>query len=140
MNDGYDVIIVGGGVVGTAIAYNLAELGVKRVLLLERNAICSGDTAKSCAIVRTHNSNPLTCRMAMIGRDILADFNTRVGGDSGFKRCGYLIFSGPGMLASFEKNIALQQQAGAEVELIDARQALEIHPKLIPGRIAGAAF
>ena len=140
MSKAYDVIIVGGGVTGTAIAFNLAELGVKRVLLLERNAICSGDTAKSCAIVRTHYSNPLTCKMAMIGRDILADFKARVGGDSGFKRCGYLIFSGPGMLASFENNIALQRQAGAEAELIDARQALEIHPKLIPGRIAGAAF
>ena len=140
MSNAYDVIIVGGGVAGCAIAFNLAELGVKRVLLLEKDAICSGDTAKSCAIVRTHYSNPLTCKMAMIGRDILADFTARVGGDSGFKRCGYLIFSGPGMLASFESNIALQRQAGAEVDLIDARQALEIHPKLNPGRIAGAAF
>jgi glycine/D-amino acid oxidase-like deaminating enzyme len=113
---------------------------VKRVLLLERNAICSGDTAKSCAIVRTHYSNPLTCKMAVIGRDILADFKARVGGSSGFERCGYLIFSDSAMLADFEKNIALQRQAGAEVELIDARRALEIHPKLVPGRIAGAAF
>ncbi len=140
MSNAYDVIIVGGGVAGTAIAFNLAELGVKRVLVLEKDAICSGDTAKSCAIVRTHYSNPLTCKMAMIGRDILADFKARVGGSSGYRRCGYLIFSGPEMLAGFENNVALQRQAGAEVDLIDARQALEIHPKLNPGRIAGAAF
>ncbi len=140
MKDGYEVIIVGGGVVGTAIAFNLAELGVKRVLLLERNAVCSGDTAKSCGIVRTHYSNPLTCQMAVIGRDILADFTARVGGESGFKRCGYLIFSGPTMRDDFEWNIALQQQAGAQVELIDAKHAMEIHPRLKPGRIAGAAF
>ncbi len=140
MSKGYHTIIVGGGVVGTAIAFNLAELGVKRVLLLEKSAVCSGDTAKSCAIVRTHYSNPLTCKMAIIGRDILADFKVRVGGESGFKRCGYLIFSGPEMLDNFEKNIALQQQAGAQVELIDTEQAMEIHPNLNPRRIAGAAF
>ncbi len=140
MTDNYDAIIVGGGVVGTAIAFNLARIGVRRILLLEKETICSGDTGKSCGIVRTHYSNPLTCRMATIGRDILADFQDRIGGESGFKGCGYLIFSGAGMLDDFVTNIDLQRAAGAEVELIDAKQALEIHPKLNPARIAMAAF
>ncbi len=140
MNKSYDVIVVGGGVVGCAIAFNLAERKAGRILLLERNAICSGDTAKSCAILRTHYSNPLTCRMAAIGRDILADFEDRVGGPSGFERCGYLIFAGPETLDDFEKNVRLQKAAGADVELIDPRRALEIHPALDPARIAAAAF
>lgn len=140
MEKRYQTIIIGGGVVGCSIAYNLAKLGARDVLLLEKGAICSGDTAKSCAIVRTHYSNPLTCRMAAIGRDILADFAERVGGRSGFTRCGYLIFSGADKLDDFERNIRLQQDAGAEVELIDTRQALEIHPRLNPDRIAKAAF
>jgi glycine/D-amino acid oxidase-like deaminating enzyme len=140
MTDNYDAIIVGGGVVGTAIAFNLARIGVRRILLLEKETICSGDTGKSCGIVRTHYSNPLTCRMATIGRDILADFQDRIGGESGFKGCGYLIFSGAGLLDDFVTNIDLQRAAGAEVELIVAKQALEIHPKLNPSRIAMAAF
>ncbi len=140
MGKQYQIIIIGGGVIGCAIAYNLAKLGVRDVLLLEKDAICSGDTAKSCAIVRTHYSNPLTCRMATVGRDVLADFTARVGGASGFVRCGYLIFSGPDKLDDFEDNIRLQQDAGAEVELIDPRQAVEIHPRLNPGRIAKAGF
>ncbi len=140
MKDNYDVIVVGAGIVGTAIAYNLAQAGIKDVLLLEKNTVCSGDTAYSCAIVRTHYSNPLTCKMATIGRDVLADFPHRVGGDSGFRRCGYLIFSGPDTLVEFERNVSLQRDAGAEVDLIDTRQALELHPLLDATRVARAAF
>ena len=140
MSKSYDTVVVGGGVVGCSIAYNLARLAPRRILLLERNAICSGDTAMSCAIVRTHYSNPLTCRMARIGRDILADFGERVGGASGFTPCGYLIFTDADTLDDFEANIGLQQAAGAEVELIDTRRALDLHPLLDPARIAKAAF
>jgi len=46
-----DIIVVGGGLYGSAIAYNLAKHGAKNVTMLERNDICSGGTAKSCAIV-----------------------------------------------------------------------------------------
>ena len=140
MKDSYDVIVVGAGIVGTAIAYNLARAGIKDVLLLEKNTVCSGDTAYSCAIVRTHYSNPLTCKMATIGRDVLADFPQRVGGESGFRRCGYLIFSGPDTLVEFERNVSLQRDAGADVELIDTRQALELHPLLDPSPHRGGRF
>jgi glycine/D-amino acid oxidase-like deaminating enzyme len=140
MKDSYDVVVVGAGIVGAAIAYNLTQTGIQDVLVLEKNTVCSGDTAYSCAIVRTHYSNPLTCKMATIGRDVLADFPQRVGGESGFRRCGYLIFSGPDTLVEFERNVNLQRDAGAEVDLIDTRQMMELHPLLDPTRIAGAAF
>jgi glycine/D-amino acid oxidase-like deaminating enzyme len=140
MKNSYEVVVVGAGIVGTAIAYHLARAGIKDVLLLEKNTVCSGDSAYSCAIVRTHYSNPLTCKMATIGRDVLADFAHRVGGESGFRRCGYLIFSGPDTLTEFERNVRLQQDAGADVELIDTHQALELHPLLNSARIARAAF
>lgn len=140
MGQGYDTVIVGGGIVGCAIAYNLARSAPLRILLLEKNTICAGDTAMSCAIVRTHYSNPLTCRMATIGRNILADFSAQVGGTSGFTPCGYLIFTDADTQDDFEANIVLQQAAGAEVELIDTRRALELHPWLNPARITRAAF
>lgn len=140
MTETYDIIIVGGGVMGSSLAYNLASLGAGRVLLLEANRLCSGDTLKSCAIVRTHYSNPTTCRMACIGRDILADFDARVGGQSGFVNSGYVIFAGEDAAGPFQENIRLQQEAGSGVEAIDAAQALELHPKLPRDRIAAAAY
>ena len=140
MAQAYDVVIVGGGIMGTALAFNLASLGAGRVLLLERNRLCSGDTLKSCAIVRTHYSNPVTCRMACIGRDVLADFGNVVGGQSGFVNSGYVIYAGEDTAGPFVENIRLQQEAGSGVERIDAAQALALHPKLPAERIAAAAY
>lgn len=140
MAKAYDTIIIGGGVIGCSLAFYLAELDGRSILILDKGAVCSGDTAKSCAIVRTHYSNPLTCRMATTGRDVLADFSERVGGSSGFERCGYLIFSDADAAEDLRRNIKMQRETGAEVDLIDTRQALEIHPLLNPDRIALAAF
>ena len=120
MAQSYDIVIVGGGVMGASLAYNLAALDAGRVLLLEGNRLCSGDTLKSCAIVRTHYSNPTTCRMACIGRDILSDFDAVVGGQSGFVNSGYVIFAGEDAAGPFEENIRLQPGAGSGVASIDA--------------------
>jgi glycine/D-amino acid oxidase-like deaminating enzyme len=61
MNKSYDVIIIGGGIIGTASAFHLAKKGVK-VALLEQRFIGDGPTGKSSAIIRQHYSNELTAR------------------------------------------------------------------------------
>jgi|TARA_B110001454_G_C12706888_1_gene428988 sarcosine oxidase subunit beta len=51
-----DFIIIGGGIIGCSTAYNLVNQGAKNVVVLEKGEICSGGTAKSCAITRSHYS------------------------------------------------------------------------------------
>jgi len=46
MKNNYDVVVVGAGIVGAAIAYNLSQAGIQDVLLLEKNTLCSGDTVR----------------------------------------------------------------------------------------------
>jgi glycine/D-amino acid oxidase-like deaminating enzyme len=55
-----DFLIVGGGVIGTSIAFHLAQRGVGRVALLEKSYLGAGSSGKSGAIVRQHYSNRLT--------------------------------------------------------------------------------
>src|SRR2546429_19527 len=64
MTETTDIIIIGGGVIGTSIAYHLARRGEGQILLLERQAICNGTTGRSGAIVRQHYSNDFSIRMA----------------------------------------------------------------------------
>ncbi|WP_396439035.1 FAD-dependent oxidoreductase, partial [Limnohabitans sp.] len=52
----WDAIVIGAGVIGTSVAYNLAALGAKRVLVLERDQIGAGTTSQSSGILRTHYS------------------------------------------------------------------------------------
>ena len=56
MSNDYDFVVVGAGVVGASAAFHLAKLGAARVCVIDRGPVCSGGTAKSCAIVRSHYS------------------------------------------------------------------------------------
>ena len=55
-NNTADIVIIGGGIIGCSIAYNLANQGAKNVVVLEKGELCSGGTARSCAITRSHYS------------------------------------------------------------------------------------
>ena len=65
MSKSYDVIIVGAGITGISTAYFLKQMGIERVLVVERGEIAGGGTGKSAAIVRQHYSTPLMSRMAL---------------------------------------------------------------------------
>ena len=52
----FDVVVIGGGVIGTSVAFHLSRLGAKKVLLLERETVGSGTTSQSSGILRTHYS------------------------------------------------------------------------------------
>ena len=69
-----DVIIVGGGINGCSIAFNLAKAGLK-VTLVERDFIASGPTGRSSAIIRQHYSNEVTARMALRSWQIWQNFD-----------------------------------------------------------------
>ena len=60
-----DIVIIGGGVIGCSTAYNLANQGAKNIVLLEKGDICSGGTAKSCAITRSHYTIEAICIMQL---------------------------------------------------------------------------
>ncbi len=55
-----DAVVIGGGVMGTSIAFQLARRKFGKVMLLERDAIASGTTGKSSALIRMHYSNTST--------------------------------------------------------------------------------
>ena len=60
-----DTVIIGGGVMGCSIAYNLAARGMTDVLLLERDVLGSGSTGRSTASVHTHYSTEVLARLAL---------------------------------------------------------------------------
>jgi len=89
-----DIVIVGGGVIGASIAYHLATAGASGVVLVERGAICSGETSKSGGFVQTHWDTLAEVRLIAYSRAIFADWANRIGGDCGYVRGGYLHVTG----------------------------------------------
>ncbi len=125
-----DVIVIGGGVIGTSAAYNLAKAGGQKVLLLERGDICSGGTAKSCAIVRTHYSVEANMVHAVESLKIFADFDNRVGGEVGWRRTGYLIVGPESHQEPMETVFRMQNKYGIDTAVLTAKEAAEKHPLL----------
>jgi sarcosine oxidase subunit beta len=70
----YESIVIGGGVIGVSIAYHLARLGQRRVLLLDRGRLGEGTTAQSSCILRTHYTVPENVLLAQAAWRVYEDF------------------------------------------------------------------
>jgi len=128
--DRAEVVVIGGGVMGTSIAFNLARRRAGRVVLLEKNTICSGTSAKSSAIVRTHYTTPTTATMALAARRIFERWADEVGGESGFVKTGMLFIGPAGRRETVERTLAMNRSLGIEASLIGAADVRELAPAL----------
>ncbi len=124
------VAVVGGGVMGTSIAFHLAARGAE-VVLLERGAICSGSTRHSTAIIRLHYTQPLLVRMAAYGLRTYRAFEQAVGAPSGFARTGMLFGADPREREQLADNVAVGRAEGVETHLLDREQVAEIDPRIV---------
>lgn len=128
----YESIVIGGGVIGVSIAYHLARLGQRRVLLLERGRLGEGTTAQSSCILRTHYTVPENVRLAQAAWRVYEDFAGYLDdreADCGLVRCGYLIAAPPGpRSAALEAALAAQRGFGIRAEAVDAPAARRLLP------------
>ncbi len=123
-----DVVVIGGGVMGTSIAFNLARRRAGRVMLLEKHTVCSGTSAKSSAIVRTHYTTRPTAQMALLARGIFERWADEVGGESGFVRTGMLFVGPPESRDRVERTLRMNQEVGIEASLIGPDEVRAISP------------
>jgi glycine/D-amino acid oxidase-like deaminating enzyme len=126
-----DVVIIGGGVTGCSIAYQLVQRGVRRVVVLEKRFLASGATGRSSACIRQHYSTPETCRMILRSLRFFETFAERTGGrDASFVRVGYLLGVGEPLREPMKRSVALQQSVGIDTRLVSPREMQEIEPRV----------
>ena len=123
-----DAVIIGGGVMGCAIQYHLARLGVANTVLLERDVLGSGSTGRSQAICRMHYSNAVTTELAWQSLQVFADFDARVGGTSGFVNTGYLVVVNEADEGGLERNVAMQQELGVPTSVVSRDDLAQVAP------------
>lgn len=123
-----DILIVGGGVIGTSIAWQLAQRRVGRVVLLEKSYLGAGSSGKSGAIIRQHYSTPLTVQMARQSLRIFERFPEIVGGPPVFTHTGMVVVVNEKDRAGLEANLQLQQSLGVDVRRLSAQALADIDP------------
>ncbi|MSQ95075.1 MAG: FAD-binding oxidoreductase [Gemmataceae bacterium] len=123
-----DILIVGGGVMGTSIAWQLAKRKAGRVVLLEKSFLGAGSSGKSGAIVRQHYSNRLTASMAQKSLRVFEQFDQIVGGLPVFSRTGMVLIVNEKDKPGLDANLAMQQELGIDVRLVSAQVLADIDP------------
>ncbi len=123
-----EVVVVGGGAVGTSIAFHLAEEGVG-VCLVERDALSSGSTSRAAGGVRTQFSDPLNIAIGLRGVEAFTRFAERPGGEIDFDQVGYLfLLDREKDVAIFEQSVALQNELGVPSRLVEPAEAASLSP------------
>lgn len=135
----YDVIVIGGGIMGCCSAYELAKRGLK-VALVEKRYIGDGPTGKSSAIIRQHYSNEITARMALYSLGIFQNFADEIGDVCGFRRTGFVALVAAKDHAGLEANVKFQKGLGIKTELMSPEALREILPGLETTDLVTAAY
>ncbi|HEV8583959.1 MAG TPA: FAD-binding oxidoreductase [Methylomirabilota bacterium] len=136
-----EVVIVGAGIMGASTAYHLARLGVGRVVVLERDTICSGSTALASGGIRHQYANRLGVELTTHSIVTYERFQDEFGVDPQFRRHGYLILiATEDELAVARRSVALQQSLGVSVELLDPAAIRALCPYLHTGDLLGATY
>ena len=138
-----DVVIIGGGIVGASIAYQLTTAGCRSVVILEREAHQGkGSTGKSMGGVRAQFSTPVSIRMSLYSIPFFRDFEQMLGHPSGYRAQGYLFVATNDrhlqyLRDNFERQIALGLET---VRLLDAAEIVRMVPQLRSDDIVGGSF
>jgi sarcosine oxidase subunit beta len=138
-----EVVIIGGGIVGSSIAYHLTAAGCKDILVIEREtAQGKGSTGKSMGGVRAQFSTPVNIQMSLYSIPFYASFDERLGYPAGYRPQGYLFCATEEkhltyLRTNYEKQIALGLK---NVRLITADEIRRMFPQLRSDDIVGGSF
>jgi len=138
-----DVIIIGGGIVGSSVAWHLTEAGCRSVVVIEREAHQGkGSTGKSMGGVRAQFSMPISIRMSLYSIPFFGRFEEVMGHPSGYRAQGYLfVATDPRHMLYLRENYAKQLAVGLKtVHLLDPDDVRQIAPEIRSDDVIGGSF
>jgi len=142
MTDTADAVVVGGGAMGTSIAYHLAAAGAGRVILLEREAVLGmGSTGRCAGGFRIQFSSEINVRLSLASVRMIRSFSKQHGLPLDIDVDGYLfLVRDEASWAGYRAAAAMQRSLGARVEELDAPAVAGLIPGLVTDGLVGATF
>lgn len=124
-----DVVIIGGGVMGVSTAYHLARAGVERVVLVERDALGEGSTARAAGGVRAVFSDEINIALGKHSLDTFERFEQEFDQSIDLHQVGYLfLLDNDEHVETFTRNAELQQSMGVDSRMISPEEAQKLSP------------
>jgi len=135
------VVVIGGGVAGTSIAYHLTRLGWTDVLLVDRGELTSGSTFHSAGLVAQLRNSVSHTRMMMYGAELYPTLAEETGVDPGWHQVGTLhLASSPYRMEALARQAGWAKSFGLPVEIVSTEEALDRFPLIDASRVLGAQF
>lgn len=136
-----EVVVVGGGVMGTSAAFHLAEAGVRNIVVVERGDLGCGSSGKPIGGVRAQFSDPLNIELGSRSLRAYQEFPHRPGADIRLDTVGYLFLLDHERQASdFEAGVRLQNSLGVPSRMISPDEARRLCPYIRTDGLVAAAY
>jgi sarcosine oxidase subunit beta len=138
MRKTYDVVIIGGGVQGLSLAYNLARRGSLRIAVIEKSYIGSGASGRNGEMIRSAFGSEEWIRLFHCSLQIWETLSAELDFNVMFTRCGYLVLaSTPDELDACRKHVRLQKKFGLDTQFLYHDDITRRIPSLNPEMAAG---
>ncbi|OGO39781.1 MAG: hypothetical protein A2Z03_09590 [Chloroflexi bacterium RBG_16_56_8] len=128
MKTSANVVIIGGGIQGTSVAYHLAERGVRDIVLVEADMVGSGSSGRSAAMILLQESREQTIRMSQVSFKEYLGFEEEFGADIGYKPIGYLTVATQEVADELRAQVELQRRFGVPVESLSPSDLARLIP------------
>lgn len=135
------VVIIGGGVIGTSVAYHLTKLGWTDVLVVEQGRLSSGTTWHAAGLVGQLRASESGTRLVQYSTDLYAELEAEVGLSTGYKRCGGVtVARTPDRMTQLRRTAASADAYGLECTLLTPDEAGERYPVMQVDDLVGAIW
>jgi glycine/D-amino acid oxidase-like deaminating enzyme/glycine cleavage system aminomethyltransferase T len=136
-----EIVIAGGGIAGVSVAYHLAKLGRRDIVLLEQGRLTCGTTWHAAGLVGQMRPNRSMTRMSQYGIELYSTLEQETGLATGWKQCGSVnVARTPERWIVFQRQAAMARSFGIEVALIAPKEALAKWPILRIDDLQGALW
>src|SRR5579859_2030641 len=135
------IVIIGGGVGGASIAYHLAKLGQRDVVLLDRNELTSGSTFHSAGLVGQLRGSLTLTRMMMYSVELYRRLAAETDTDPGWVECGGIrLACTPEREQELDRQVAWARTFGLPLERISPSEAQELFPLMVCDGVRAASY
>jgi sarcosine oxidase subunit beta len=137
-----DVVVIGAGIMGLSIAYELARLPGKRsIVVLDEGYLCGGASGRNGGGIRAQWSDALSVALMQESLREFKDFARRHRINTWYREGGYLFLArNAARRRELEKSVAVQRDAGLKTRLLEPQEITEIVPELDPEGVEVASY
>jgi sarcosine oxidase subunit beta len=141
VRDRAEIVVIGAGIMGLAVAYNLAKLGVTDVLVVDRTYLCGGASGRNGGGIRAQWSSEANIRLMQESIRMCRDFASEMKINVWFRQGGYLfLVRSEEKRRALEASVKLQKECGLATELLSPKEAQRIVPELDVEGVVAASY